>query len=212
MSVRQYGPDPREYRRAIFGRLCRDGRGRVTRTRRGEGSPGSARDRSFPPRCQRGEEIRAIRRRWPLGAGVTGSRATLTVKGSWVGTIAREASGFTPANNLFPDWEKTSSRTEEAERTTGALNAYDRRALMPMRPTTGRAKLRRPMTAVAPDVFDPDSAPGRLPAPPALPMRPKARPAARSPRLRSLLSTSHATIVRHPSPHDPHPRRRRACR
>ena len=82
------------------------------------------------------------------------------MKGSWVETIAREASGFTPVNNLFPDWEKTSSRTEEAERTTGALNAYDRRALMPMRPTTGRAKLRRPMTAVALDVFDPDSAPG----------------------------------------------------
>ena len=30
----------------------------------------------------------------------------LTVKGSWVGTIAREASGFTPPNSPFPDGEE----------------------------------------------------------------------------------------------------------
>ena len=98
------------------------------------------------------------------------------------------------------------SRTEEAERIPSGLDAYDRRALMPMRRTTGRAKLRCPTTAVAPDVFGLDSAPGRLPAPPSPPRRPKARPVARSPRLWSAAPV-HGSRYHRAAPIPPPPAR-----
>lgn len=100
----------------------------------------------------------------------------------------------------------------EAERIPGGLNAYGRRALIPMRPATMRAKLPCPTTAAAPDVFDLDSAPGWLPAP-SFPRHPRARPGTRStpgsgsPYPRVKLPSRHVR-----SPHDPHLRRRRACR
>ena len=95
-----------------------------------------------------------------------------------------------------------------------ALNAYDRRELMPMRPCLRLTKLRYPATEATLDVSDAAIATvPELPSAPRIhPELPRARPAARSALLRWPLPAGQATIVPCPSPHDRHPRYRRACR
>ena len=89
-----------------------------------------------------------------------------------------------------------------------------RRELMPMRPSLRLAKLRCPATEATLDVSAAAIAPvPELPSAPRIhPELPRARPAARSARLRWPLPAGQATIVPCPSPHDRHPRYRRACR
>ena len=95
---------------------------------------------------------------------------------------------------------------------TGGLNAYNERELVPMRPFTGQAKLRRPTTAVALDALDPDPAAGWPPVPRTESRRTRVRHATLRVLLRWPLPAAQATIVSCPSPHDPRPRRRRASR
>ena len=95
-----------------------------------------------------------------------------------------------------------------------ALNAYDRRELMPIRPCSRLAKLRRPATEATLDVSAAAIAPiPELPSAPRIhPEFPRACPTARCALLRWPLPAGQATIVPCPSPLDRHPRCRRVCR
>ena len=90
------------------------------------------------------------------------------------------------------------------------LNAYERRALMPMRARRGQVKLWHPFPHEVLDASD--LAPSQCPAFPLFPRRSMVRSATWSKGLRWPAPAGRVTIVPCPSPHAPRPRRRRVSR